>query len=263
MKIGVIGVGHMGEALVRGVRAAGGHTLLLHDVRADHLRAVASRHEARPCERVAEVVEGAEVVLLAVKPQQMGALMAELAPVARPETLWVSVAAGVSLATLRGGLGSERVVRVMPNTPALIGEGMVCFAGPEGLAEEDRRAVAALLAPLGRVQEVEEAQMDAVTGLSGSGPAYAFLVIEALAEAGIAEGLAAPLATELAAQTLRGAATLALESEDHPAVLRQQVTSPGGTTARGLAALEAGGARAALAAAVHAATARSRELGGG
>jgi len=261
MKIGVIGVGNMGEALVRGVHTAGGHTLLVYDLRGDHLRAVATRYNARPCSTATEVVEGAEVVLLAMKPQQMGAAMATLAPAGRPETLWVSVAAGITLASLRAGLASDRVVRVMPNTPALIGEGMVCFAAAPDLPEDDQRTVATLLAPLGRVEAVDEAQMDAVTGLSGSGPAYCLLIIEALAEAGIAEGLPAPLALELAAQTLRGSATLALTSDDHPALLRQRVTSPGGTTARGLAALEAGGLRAALAAAVRAATARSRELG--
>ncbi len=261
MKIGVIGVGNMGEALVRGIHGAGGHTLLLHDLRADHLRAVASRYNAHPCAAATEVVSEAEVVLLAMKPQQMGAAMASMAAAGRPETLWVSVAAGITLATLAASLGSDRVVRVMPNTPALIGEGMVCFACAPDLPEGERRTVAALLAPLGRVEAVDEAQMDAVTGLSGSGPAYGLLIIEALAEAGVAEGLAAPLALELAAQTLRGTATLALESDDHPALLRQRVTSPGGTTARGLAALEEGGVRAALAAAVRAATARSRELG--
>ncbi len=263
MRIGVIGVGNMGEALVRGMHTGGGHTLLLHDLRADHLQAVASRYDARPCTAATEVVNEAEVILLAVKPQQMEAVMASMAAAGRPETLWVSVAAGVTLATLRAALASDRVVRVMPNTPALIGEGMVCFAATPDLSEEDRRTVATLLTPLGRVEAVDEAQMDAVTGLSGSGPAYGLLIIEALAEAGIAEGLPAPLALELAAQTLRGTATLALESDDHPALLRQRVTSPGGTTARGLAALEAGGLRATLAAAVRAATARSRELGKG
>lgn len=263
MKIGVIGVGNMGEALVRGACGAGGHTLFLYDLRADHLRAVASRYDAHPCATATEVVAAAKIVLLAVKPQQMGAAMASMAAAGRPETLWVSVAAGITLAALSTSLASDRVVRVMPNTPALIGEGMVCFTCAPDLPAAERDRVALLLAPLGRVEEVAEAQMDAVTGLSGSGPAYALLIIEALAEAGIAEGLSAPLALELAAQTLRGTATLALESDDHPALLRQRVTSPGGTTARGLAALEGGGVRAALAAAVRAATARSRELGSG
>jgi len=261
MKIGVIGVGNMGEALVRGIATAGGHTVGVYDLRGDTLQAVAQRYHARPCSTVAEVVEGAEVVLLAVKPQEMATAMAAATAAGPGETLWVSVAAGVTLATLRANLASDRVVRVMPNTPALIGEGMICFATPADLPAVQRDRVALLLAPLGRVAQVDEGQMDAVTGLSGSGPAYGLLIIEALAEAGIAEGLAAPLALTLAAQTLRGAATLALTSGDHPALLRQRVTSPGGTTARGLAALEAGGVRAAVAAAVRAATARSRELG--
>ncbi|RMF81912.1 MAG: pyrroline-5-carboxylate reductase [Nitrospirae bacterium] len=260
MRIGIVGVGNMGEALARGLAAAG-HEPLLFDLRADHLAAVARRHGARAAATAAEVAAGSEVVFLAVKPPQVVPLARDLAPHARPETVWVSVAAGIPLAALTKALGSDRVVRVMPNTPALIGEGMVCYACARGVEAAAERRVSDLLAPLGRVAAVDEGQMDAVTGLSGSGPAYLFVVIEALAEAGIAEGLPAPLALELAAQTVRGAGALALETGDHPALLRQRVTSPGGTTARGLAALEAGGLRAPLAAAVRAATARSRELG--
>lgn len=261
MQVGVVGVGNMGEALARGLSAAG-HELHLFDLDRPRLAAVAGRHRAHACADLAELAGACPVIVLAVKPQQMDAVLADLRPLGGPHHLWISIAAGIPLARLVAGLGSPRVVRVMPNTPALVGEGMSVFAAGSGIAAQDIQATIALLSAVGRVAQVDEGAMDAVTGLSGSGPAYGLVVIEALAEAGIREGLPATLALELAAQTLRGAATLALQPGAHPAVLRQQVTSPAGTTAAGLAALERGGLRAALGEAVHAATARSRELGG-
>jgi pyrroline-5-carboxylate reductase len=263
MKVGVVGVGNMGEALVRGLAGAQqGHALALYDVRAERAAQVADQYGARACGEVATLLESSEVVVLAVKPQHMMALLDALRPASGANLLWISIAAGVPLARLEAGLGSPRVVRVMPNTPALVSEAMSAFAVGAGVTAHDVADVTTLLASVGRVVQVDEPAMDAVTGLSGSGPAYAFLMIEALADAGIREGLPAPLALELAAQTLRGAATLALQPGAHPALLRQQVTSPAGTTAAGLAALEGGGVRAALGEAVRAATIRSRELGG-
>jgi pyrroline-5-carboxylate reductase len=263
MKIGVVGVGNMGEALVRGLaNVPERHSLALFDVRADAAAEIARQYHAQACGDLAALLDVSDVVVVAVKPQQMAALLGELQPLAGAHHLWISIAAGVSLARLEAGLGSSRVVRVMPNTPALVGEGMSAFAVGSGVTPGDVADVARLLASVGRVVQVDEAVMDAVTGLSGSGPAYAFLVIEALAEAGVREGLPAPLALELAAQTLRGAATLALQSGAHPALLRQQVTSPAGTTAAGLAALERGGVRASFGDAVRAATLRSHELSG-
>jgi pyrroline-5-carboxylate reductase len=264
MKIGVVGVGNMGEALISGLAGAPeGHALALYDVRADHAAHVAGRYGARACSDIAAVLDTSEVVVVAVKPQQMTALLGALRPLGGAHHLWISIAAGFPLAPLQEGLGSGRVVRVMPNTPALVGEAMSAFAVGPGITPPDVAAVTTLFSSVGRVAQVEEPALDAVTGLSGSGPAYAFLVIEALADAGVREGLPAPLALELAAQTLRGAATLALQPGAHPALLRQQVTSPAGTTAAGVAALERGGVRAALGEAVRAATSRSRELGGG
>jgi pyrroline-5-carboxylate reductase len=264
MKIGVVGVGNMGEALIRGLAGSqAGHALSLYDVRAERAAQVAGQHGARACNEISALLDSSEVVVVAVKPQQMDAVLAELRPLGGARHLWISIAAGVALARLAAGLGSGRVVRVMPNTPALVGEAMSAFAVGPAVTPQDVVAVKNLLASVGRVAQVEESALDAVTGLSGSGPAYAFLVIEALADAGVREGLPAPLALELAAQTLRGAATLALQANVHPALLRQQVTSPAGTTAAGVAALERGGVRAALGEAVHAATMRSRELGGG
>ncbi|HEX9593017.1 MAG TPA: pyrroline-5-carboxylate reductase [bacterium] len=263
MKIGVVGVGNMGEALVRGLAGAQeGHALALYDVRPDRAAQVASQYRARACSEIATLLDASEVVVVAVKPQQMTAVLDELRPLGGAHHLWISIAAGVPLARLAAGLGSPRVVRVMPNTPALVGEAMSAFAVGPGVTPQDAAAVTTLLASVGRVVQVDEPALDAVTGLSGSGPAYAFLMIEALADAGVREGLPAHLALELAAQTLRGAATLALQPGAHPALLRQQVTSPAGTTAAGVAALERGGVRAALGEAVRAATMRSRELGG-
>jgi len=261
MKVGVVGVGNMGEALARGLSAAG-HQPYLFDLDRTRLAAVAARHGASASADLGELVGVCDVIVLAVKPQQIDAVLADLRPLAGAQHLWISVAAGIPLARLAAGLGSPRVVRVMPNTPALVGEGMSAFAAGPGVGAEDVAATTTLLSAVGRVAQVDEGALDAVTGLSGSGPAYAFVMIEALADAGVREGLPAALALELAAQTLRGAATLALQPGAHPAVLRQQVTSPAGTTAAGLAALERGGVRAALGEAVRAAAARSRELGG-
>lgn len=162
---------------------------------------------------------------------------------------------------MRGWLpGDSRVVRAMPNTPALIGAGISALASDSGAGAEDLERAGVVLGAVGDVVRVPERLLDAVTGLSGSGPAYVYLFIEALCEAGIREGLPASVARDLAVQTVVGAASMVRETGEHPALLRERVTSPGGTTAAGLAALEQGGLRAALLAAVEAATARSREL---
>lgn len=209
-----------------------------------------------------QVAEAAEVLVLAVKPQQMPAVLAELRGSVSNQHLVISVAAGVPLATLAAGLGAgPRLVRVMPNTPCLIGEGASAFAAAATATPADRALVKQLLESVGRALEVDEKLLDAVTGLSGSGPAFAFVVVEALADGGVRMGLPRDVALQLAAQTVRGAAGMVLASGHHPAVLKDQVASPGGTTIAGLQALEAGGLRAALMAAVEAATRRSAELG--
>jgi pyrroline-5-carboxylate reductase len=177
----------------------------------------------------------------------------------------VSIAAGVSLFQIQSQLPSQaRVVRAMPNTPALVGAGATALCANEAAGDDDRRLARALFEAVGVVWEApREDLMDAVTGLSGSGPAYVFLVLEALGDAGVRQGLPRDAAYQLAFQTVLGAARLAQESGVHPAALKDQVTSPGGTTIAGLAELERGGVRAAFQAAVAAATARSRELGRG
>ena len=208
-----------------------------------------------------EAVAWADVVVLAVKPQTIPAVLSELGPILA-HTLVISIVAGVTIRTIAEQIaGAMRVVRAMPNTPALVREGMTSLAMGAGVSDDDVRLVRTIFEAVGLVVLVEERLMDAVTGLSGSGPAYVFQAIEALADGGVMMGLPRQTAELLAAQTVLGAARLVLESGVHPAQLKDRVASPGGTTIAGLHQLEQGGFRATLMAAVEAATARSKELG--
>ena len=209
-----------------------------------------------------EVAAHAECLFLAVKPQQMADILAQLAGRLNQRHLVVSVAAGVCLSTISQALGhGPRLVRVMPNTPCLIGQGASAYCLGPGATGDDGQLVGKLLEAVGLALEVPEKLLDAVTGLSGSGPAFVYLVIEALSDGGVRMGLPRDVALALAAQTVRGAAELVLSSALHPAVLKDQVASPGGTTIAGLQVLEAGAVRGAFIAAVEAATRRSAELG--
>jgi pyrroline-5-carboxylate reductase len=208
------------------------------------------------------VVANADVVVLAVKPQKMSDVLDDIRDALPRHALVVSIAAGVTLARLRDTLQSEqRIVRVMPNTPCLIGQGASGFSLGEHATPDDGKLVAKLLSAVGVAREVPEPMLDAVTGLSGSGPAFVYSMIEALAQGGTAAGLPAQLAGELAARTVAGAAQMVLTTGEAPAVLRDRVTSPGGTTLAGLAVLKERGFSDAVAAAVTAATRRSVELG--
>jgi len=254
----VVGGGKMGEALVGGLlasgRAADAVTVVESDPdRRDHL---AKRFEG--LEVVAEPVAAAGAVV-AVKPQHVADVCRTLGALGVPRIL--SIAAGVRLATMEAEVpGTVAVVRAMPNTPALVGQGAAAIAGGPTTAEDDLVWAEGILAAIGTVARVREEQLDAVTGLSGSGPAYVFLVAEALIDAGVLVGLSRDVATDLTVQTLRGATEL-LATGEPPAALRASVTSPGGTTAAGLRALESAGMRAAFADAVVAASERSRQLG--
>lgn len=209
-----------------------------------------------------EVAEQADLLILGVKPQVMAAALADIRGSVRPQTLVVSIAAGVTLEQLAKPFKrGTRVVRVMPNTPCLIGKGAAAFSLGEHATKDDAKLVELLVSAVGEGYAVPEYQLDAVTGLSGSGPAYVYTAIEALTDAAVRVGLPRAVASQLAARTVAGAAEMVLSTGKHPAVLRDEVTSPGGTTAAGLAALEANGFRHALAEAVSAAESRSRELG--
>jgi pyrroline-5-carboxylate reductase len=210
-----------------------------------------------------EVVGAADVILLAVKPQQMKTVCDEVRG-AVDGKLVISIAAGVTLATLAQSLDrGARLVRVMPNTPSLIGRGASAFALGPGATAEDAALVERLLGAVGRAYRLDEKLLDAVTGLSGSGPAFVYVMIEALSDGGVRMGLPRDVALGLAAQTVLGAAAMVLETGEHPGQLKDQVTSPGGTTIAGLQALENGAVRGDLIAAVEAATRRAVELGRG
>jgi pyrroline-5-carboxylate reductase len=207
-------------------------------------------------------VAATDVVVLAVKPQQMADALSALRDVIRPDALVVSIAAGVTLERLSALLpAGQRIIRVMPNTPCLIGKGASGFSLGKHATPADGKLVATLLAAVGMAFQVPEVQLDAVTGLSGSGPAFVYSMIEALTEGGVAAGLPAELAAELAARTAAGAAEMVLQTGETPAVLRERVTSPGGTTLAGLGVLTERKFAEAVAAAVEAATKRSVELG--
>lgn len=256
----VVGGGRMGEALVGGLLTAGG--LRLADVRI--VEAVDDRRaelaERFPGIDVAGEVVAAEGTVVAVKPGDVAAACRALASVGWSRVL--SIAAGVTTAALEAHLApGAPVVRAMPNTPALVGMGASAIAGGRAATEADLDWAEGLLGAVGTVVRVEEPLLDAVTGLSGSGPAYVFLVAEALIEAGVLAGLPQEVSQALSVQTLLGAATLLARGDDGPEALREAVTSPGGTTAAGLRVLEQHGVRAAFLEAVAAATARSRQLG--
>ena len=263
-RIAILGGGRMGEALLAGLLDAGYDAASLavaeqHAPRREELTARAPGVRIGPS--AAWAVADAQVVVVAVKPGDVAAVL-EGAREALPEdALVISIAAGVTIADLEAAAPGRAVVRAMPNTPALVGRGATAIAGGARATDEDLATAETLLGHVGMVARVPEHLLDAVTGLSGSGPAYVFLVVEALTEAGVLNGLPRDLAEQLVAQTVLGAAELLAASDDGPEGLRAQVTSPGGTTAAGLAALEARTVRAAFLEAVTAATERSRELG--
>jgi pyrroline-5-carboxylate reductase len=212
----------------------------------------------------AEVAKFAGVIVVAVKPGCVKELLAEIREQITPDRLVISIAAGVPIAQLEGGLpAGARVIRVMPNTPALLGASASAFARGRAATAEDAALAQRLLQAVGIVFELKESLLDAVTGLSGSGPAYFYAIIEALSDGGVAAGLPRDVATKLAAQTALGSARMVLETGLHPGALKDMVTSPGGTTIEGLHELEKGGLRGLLMTAVRAATDKSKKLGQG
>ena len=267
LRVGFIGAGQMATALARGLVTAkviSAASLVAADPVAASRERFARETGGRIVPTNADVVRESEVVVLAVKPQQMTAALDDIASVCADRHLIVSIAAGVTLDALQTRLGgSRRIIRVMPNTPCLVGRGASAFATGSRATRDDAAVVERLLSTVGIAAEAPEKLLDAVTGLSGSGPAYVYVMIEALSDGGVRAGLPRDLATRLAAQTVLGAAEMVLATGQHPGALKDAVTSPGGTTIAGLHALEQHGVRGALIDAVVAATNRARELSGG
>jgi pyrroline-5-carboxylate reductase len=264
-RFGFIGAGRMATALARGLissRFTAAENVVACDVVEAACAQFAAETGAKTVASAADVFKAADVVVLAVKPQQMADVYRESKRHAKPAHLIVSVAAGVDLASLAAGLGKDlRLIRVMPNTPCLLGAGASAFARGGSATDADAALVEQMLATVGTAIAVPEKLLDAVTGLSGSGPAYVYQFIEALSDGGVRMGLPRDVATRLAAQTVLGSARMVLETGQHPGTLKDAVASPGGTTIAGLHALERGGMRAAVMNAVEAATVRSKELG--
>lgn len=266
-KIGIIGAGKIGAAIARGVIGAGLATkenVMASDV-SDALRqAIAAELRVKTTADNRELCDFADIVILAVKPQIVDPVAKEIAKKLGKAKLLVSVAAGVPLARIEANLeNGARAVRVMPNIPCVVGAGAAGFAGGSHATGTDLEKVGAILNSFGIGLPVEEKYLDAVTGLSGSGPAYVFLFMEALADGGVQVGLSRDVALKLAMQTVYGAAKMALESAKHLGELKDEVTSPGGTTIAGLYAMEQKGFHGTVMDAVVSATKRSQELGKG
>jgi pyrroline-5-carboxylate reductase len=273
--IAILGTGKMGEALLSGLLRAG---------RPPSAVVAAVRREERAAELrdrygigvtdATSAAKLADTLVLAVKPQDMGRLLDEIAPAVAPDTLVISVAAGITTAFIArrlrpGGLGDpdesgnpvNPVVRVMSNTPVLVDEAMSVISAGSGAGEEHLRRAEELLRPVGKVLRIPESQQDAATALSGSGPAYVYYLVESMVDAGILLGMARGTALEMVTQAVYGAATMLRDSGEHPVILREAVTSPGGTTISAIRELERHGVRAAFLAAIEAARDRGRELG--
>lgn len=264
-KIGFLGAGKMATALAKGFVNAElvfPRQIIAADPHEGARKHFGSEIDAQFAADNLEVAKSAKVLILATKPDQVVAVLEEISAVVTKEHLLISIAAGVTIAKLEHGLHEgARVVRVMPNTPALVGAGASAFALGNSATPADGELAARLLSAVGLALAVKESQLDAVTGLSGSGPAYVYQFIEALSDGGVAAGLPRETATRLAAQTVLGGARMVLETGMHPGALKDQVTSPGGTTIEGLHELEKGQFRGVVISAVRAATERSRQLG--
>lgn len=265
LNIGFLGAGKMGTALAKGFMHAG-------LVKADQIMASDPVEAARKsfgqetgsklAKSNAEVAKFANVLLLAVKPDQVGTVLSEIRGDFTDQHLLISIAAGVPIARLEAGLdASARIIRVMPNTPALVGASATAYALGKSALPEDSQLAQKLFSAVGTSFLVKESLLDAVTGLSGSGPAYIYMMIEGLSDGGVAAGLPRDISTKLAAQTVLGSAKMVLETGLHPGALKDMVTSPGGTTIEGVHELEKGKVRAALMNAVRAATEKSKKLG--
>ncbi len=267
LQIGFLGAGKMATALAKGFIHAGladAKQIIAGDPIEAARAAFAKEVGAKTTASNKDVAAFAGVLILAVKPDQVSGVLSEIRGHFTPKHLLISIAAGVPLAKLEDGLGAgARLIRVMPNTPALVGASATAFALGKSARPEDGELAQQLFSATGLAFQLKESLLDAVTGLSGSGPAYVYLFIEGLSDGGVAAGLPREVATRLAAQTVLGSAKMVLETGQHPGALKDMVTSPGGTTIEGLHELEKGKMRATLISAVRAATEKSKKLGQG
>ncbi|HRR02903.1 MAG TPA: pyrroline-5-carboxylate reductase [Treponemataceae bacterium] len=262
-KAGCIGTGVMGSALMESVAAvAGADQVLVFDTDTGKADAFARKTGCRVAKSSREIAETCDFVFLAVKPGYLGDVLSGIAPALTPATILVSMAAGVARDTIRTFAGeSARIVRIMPNTPASVATGMIALAPDTSISAGEIDELRRLLGSAGLTEITDEKNMDAITAVSGSGPAYGFLFIEALSDAGVRMGLSRDQSIRFAAQTLKGAAEMVLKTGTHPAMLKDAVCSPGGTTIAAVEALEAHGFRSAVISAALAAWERSIELG--
>ncbi|MDR3233249.1 MAG: pyrroline-5-carboxylate reductase [Planctomycetaceae bacterium] len=265
--VGFIGTGHMARALARGflqTQTIVVESLFGYDINPDAVKRFAEQTGGHPAASIKELVIASDVVFLSVKPQQMAEVLHQLGSLRAHgfNPLWVTIAPGISIGTYLKEIGNTaRLVRVMPNTPCLVGEGVSGFCISEGVTPNDVKLISEFLATVGVAIQFPERQLDAVAGLSGSGPAYIYILIEALADGGVKMGLSREAALQLAAQTVLGAAKMVLTTGEHPAVLKDKVCSPRGTTISGVHALEKSAFRSTIIDAVEAATKRSKEMG--
>ena len=267
MRIGFVGAGQMASALLKGILDSGQAKAADCAVFDPAAGAITRIQSLAPGITVAgsnaHLIEQCETVFLAVKPQSLSAIVDSLPPSVGNTTLIVSIMAGVGIQQLEAAFGHDRIIRAMPNTPALVGCGATAYAATPAVTAAEKQAIQSLLQSVGFVVELPESMLDAVTGLSGSGPAFVFQFLEALADGGVHAGLPRQVAMDLALHTVLGAAELARSTGDHPAALKDRVASPAGTTIDGIQALEAAGFRGAVMNAVSAAARRSRQLGQG
>jgi pyrroline-5-carboxylate reductase len=263
--LGFVGGGQMAEAMIRGVMSSGlaaADKIMVAEPSVFRRDALLSQYNVVCTDDAEKLCRSCKVLVLAIKPQLAAVVLPQYRPFLTDEHLVLSIMAGVSLQNLAALLGdTARLIRVMPNTPALVLAGATAFSPNQHATAQDRETAIALFSAVGSCVEVPENQLDAVTGLSGSGPGYVFTFIEAMIDGGVLAGLPRPVAEQLVLQTVYGSAKLALETGEHPAVLKGKVTSPGGTTIAGIQVLEEGALRGMIMGAIEAATERSRELG--
>ncbi len=263
-RIGLIGCGAMGSALVKGMITRGGvdsSSVFLYDLNDERKKQLAAEFNCIPANSYKDFVPDCKYIFIAVKPQDIEGLLYSLKPLVQPEQICISIAAGITISYIESCLFSgAKVIRLMPNTPCLIGEGSIAISTGDTVTDEERRKAESLLKPLGMTVRLPENLMDAATGLSGTGPAYVYLFIETMIDAGVSVGIRRDVASKLVIQNVIGAAKMLDSNAQHPAELRNIVTSPAGTTSAAMLILEENGFRSCLIKAVREATKRSKEL---